>query len=549
MGKARNILFIMCDQLRWDYLSCSGHPHLETPHIDGLAKRGVNFTRAFVQSPLCGPSRMSYLTGRYVHSHGATWNDVPLSVGQPNIGDWLRPNGLRCALVGKTHMAADLEGMKRLGVDPVSDIGILTSEAGLEPVERDDGLWPDQLVDPNYAYNQYLKSKGYDGDNPWHDWANAAEGPDGEILSGWYLGYNHLPARVREEDSETPYMTGRAIEFMEAQGAEPFCLHLSYIKPHWPYIVPAPYHDMYGHNQVLPAVRSEAERTDPHPVIAAHMLHPESRNFAMDEVRHNVIPAYMGLIKQIDDQMGRLFAWMESSGRMDDTMIVFTSDHGDYLGDHWLGEKEMLHECSVRVPMIVYDPDPAADATRGTESAALVESLDMIPTFLDMVGDWHDKGHVLEGLSLLPLIRGNAGTSEGGTGEAWRDAVFAEIDYAFKPVRKYLDDRAPQDSRGFMVRTDRWKYLLWEGYDPQLFDLDSDPDEFRDLGTDPAQAETRAELHERLFAWLRARRMRITISEDTVRKRTGGAPTRGIIIGEWTPEETVKGDPDSDYWI
>jgi arylsulfatase A-like enzyme len=549
MGKARNILFIMCDQMRWDYLSCTGHPHLETPHIDGLAKRGVNFTRAFVQSPLCGPSRMSYLTGRYVHSHGATWNDVPLSVGQPNIGDWLRPNGLRCALVGKTHMAADLEGMKRLGVDPVSDIGILTSEAGLEPVERDDGLWPDQLVDPNYAYNQYLKSKGYDGDNPWHDWANAAEGPDGEILSGWYLGYNHLPARVREEDSETPYMTGRAIEFMEAQGAEPFCLHLSYIKPHWPYIVPAPYHDMYGHNQVLPAVRSEAERTDPHPVIAAHMLHPESRNFAMDEVRHNVIPAYMGLIKQIDDQMGRLFAWMESSGRMDDTMIVFTSDHGDYLGDHWLGEKEMLHECSVRVPMIIYDPDPAADATRGTESAALVESLDMIPTFLDMVGDWHDKGHVLEGLSLLPLIRGNAGTSEGGTGEAWRDAVFAEIDYAFKPVRKYLDDRAPQDSRGFMVRTDRWKYLLWEGYDPQLFDLDSDPDEFRDLGTDPAQAETRAELHERLFAWLRARRMRITISEDTVRKRTGGAPTRGIIIGEWTPEETVKGDPDSDYWI
>ncbi|MEK9645050.1 MAG: sulfatase-like hydrolase/transferase [Alphaproteobacteria bacterium] len=134
-------------------MTCTGHPHLETPHIDGLAKRGVNFTRAFVQSPLCGPSRISCLTSRYVHSHGATSNDVPLSVSQPNIGDWLRSNELRCALAGKTRMAADLEGMKRLGVDPVSDIGILTSEAGLEPVERDDGLWPNQLVDPNYAYN------------------------------------------------------------------------------------------------------------------------------------------------------------------------------------------------------------------------------------------------------------------------------------------------------------------------------------------------------------------------------------------------------------
>lgn len=334
MGKVRNILFIMCDQLRWDYLSCNGHPYLETPHIDGLAAKGVNFTNTYVQAPLCGPSRMSYLTGRYMFSHGATWNDSPLSVGQRNIGDWMRPHGLRCALVGKTHMAPDAEGMKRVGMDPLSELGVLTSECGLEPIERDDGLWPDGKVDPNYAYNEYLKSKGYDGENPWHDWANAAEGPDGEILSGWYLGYNHLPARVREEDSETPYMTGRAIEFMEEQGDAPFLLHLSYIKPHWPYIVPAPYHNMYGHNQVLPAVKSEAERENPHPVLDAHMKHTESLNFSKEEVRTNVIPAYMGLIKQIDDQMGRLFAWMEQAGRMEDTLIVFTSDHGDYLGDH-----------------------------------------------------------------------------------------------------------------------------------------------------------------------------------------------------------------------
>lgn len=540
MGNVRNILFIMCDQLRWDYLSCNGHPHLETPHIDRLAAKGVNFVNAFVQSPLCGPSRMSFLTGRYVHSHGATWNGVPLSVGQTNIGDYLRPHGLRCALVGKTHMAADEEGMKRLGVDKRSELGVLTSECGLEPVERDDGLWPDQLVDPNYAYNEFLKSKGYDGDNPWHDWANAAEGPDGDILSGWYLNSNHLPARVNEEDSETPYMTGRAIEFMEAQGDDPFLLHLSYIKPHWPYIVPAPYHNMYGHNQILPAVRSDGERDNAHPVLEAHMKHPESLNFSKDEVRNNVMPAYMGLIKQIDDQMGRLFAWMEQAGRLDDTMIVFTSDHGDYLGDHWLGEKEMLHECSIRVPMIVYDPDAAADATRGAKDETLVESLDMIPTFLDVFGGLVDKEHLLEGQSLLPTLRGSQ------DGEL-RDAVFAEIDYSFKPARTYIG-REPAEARGFMIRTARWKYILWEGYHPQLFNLKVDPNEFDDLSGSTEHKDIRDELHERLFQWLRTRATRITISEEAVRNRTGSAPKHGIIIGEWSPEETIKGDPDSDYW-
>ena len=541
MGKVRNILFIMCDQLRYDYLSCNGHPHLDTPHIDGLAAKGVNFVNAFVQSPLCGPSRMSYLTGRYVHSHGATWNGVPLSVGQTNIGDFMRPHGLRCALVGKTHMEPDADGMTRLGVDKMSSLGVLTSECGLEPVERDDGLWPDKLVDPNYAYNDFLKSKGYDGDNPWHDWANAAEGPNGEILSGWYLNSNHLPARVREEDSETPYMTGRAIEFMEAQGDDPFLLHLSYIKPHWPYIVPAPYHNMHGHNQILPPVRSDAERDNAHPVLEAHMKHPESLNFSIDDVRDNVMPAYMGLIKQIDDQMGRLFSWMEDAGRMDDTMIVFTSDHGDYLGDHWLGEKEMLHECSIRVPMIVYDPDTAADSTRGTKDETLVESLDMIPTFLDAFGGLVDKEHLLEGESLLPTMRGAQEVE-------LRDAVFAEIDYSFKPARKYTG-KEPAEARGFMIRTHRWKYLLWEGYRSQLFDLENDPNEFGDLGESADHANIREELHERLFRWLRTRATRITISEEAVRHRTGGAPKQGIIIGEWSPEETIKGDPNSDYWV
>jgi arylsulfatase A-like enzyme len=133
----RNALWIMCDQLRFDYLSCYGHPHLHTPNIDALASRGVRFTQAYVQSPVCGPSRMSAHTGRYMRSHGANWNRFPLPIGQPTLGDHLAELGVRNVLVGKTHMQADTEGMRRLGIDPASSLGVQVSEYRAGPVSCD----------------------------------------------------------------------------------------------------------------------------------------------------------------------------------------------------------------------------------------------------------------------------------------------------------------------------------------------------------------------------------------------------------------------------
>ena len=130
---------------------------------------------------------------------------------------------------------------------------------------------------------------------------------------------------------------------------------------------------MYGEDDILPVVRSNAERQTDHPVFGAYQNTRICRAFSRDGVRERVVPAYMGLIKQIDDQMGRLFAWMKNRGLFENTMIVFSSDHGDYLGDHWMGEKDLFHDASVRVPLIVYDPRPEADATRGTVSDELVE--------------------------------------------------------------------------------------------------------------------------------------------------------------------------------
>jgi arylsulfatase A-like enzyme len=526
MSKVRNVLFIMADQLRADYLSCAGHPSLQTPNIDWLAAKGVSFDRAYVQSPVCGPSRMSFYTGRYAFNHGASWNFVPLPVGETTLGDYLRPNGIRTALVGKTHMRPDLDGMARLGLDPGCDLGILAGECGFEPYERDDGEHPDfQAKDnPDFSYNVYLRARGYDEANPWHSAANSTAGADGEILSGWDMRNAKYPARVEEAHSETAYTTDRALDFMREQGEDPWCLHLSYIKPHWPYIVPAPYHDMYGQDDRLPLHRADAERNDPHPVYRAFMEMDPGVSFSREEVCATVIPTYMGLVKQIDDHLGRLFRYLEETGRLDDTMIVFTSDHGDFLGDHWLGEKELFFEESARVPMIVYDPDQAADKTRGTVDTRFVEAIDLVPTFVEAFG-LEPASHVIEGRSLLPLVRGE-------TVSDWRDAVFCELDFAFYRARLDLK-LGPNDCRMFMVRDDRWKYIHHEHFRPQLYDLENDPDEFVDLGGDPAYAPIRQEMADRLFAWFRGHKRRLAMPDDVVVQRTDGARNVGVIIGRW----------------
>jgi arylsulfatase A-like enzyme len=526
----KNILFIMCDQLRFDYLGCYGHPHIKTPNIDALAARGVRFDRAYVQSPICGPSRMSFYTGRYMRSHGSNWNGFPLRVGEPTLGDHLAELGVRTVLVGKTHMAADRDGMKRLGIDPGSALGVQLSECGFEPYERDDGLHP--LGRGNRpAYDAYLREHGFAAENPWEEWANSADGPSGELLNGWLLAHADKPARIPEEHSETVCTTRRAMDFIDeaAQDGRNWCLHLSYIKPHWPYIAPAPYHDMYGRQDFVAPVREAAERADPHPVYRALMAQRVSRNFSRDEVRTRVIPAYMGLITQIDDQLGRLFRFLDQRGLSKNTMIVFTSDHGDYLGDHWLGEKDFFHDCTVKVPLIVADPSPAADATRGTVSDTLVEAIDLAPSFVEYFGG-PAKPHVLEGASLLPLLGGERPPD-------WRRHLFSEYDYAMLEARLTLNQPV-RDCRLYMVFDGRWKYVHATGYRPLLFDLASDPGELRDLGADPQYADERARLREALLDWALRDHNRITTTDTRIEGYANGQQLRsGILIGYWDEAE------------
>ncbi len=548
----RNILFVMYDQLRFDYLGCAGHPHLETPNFDRLAAMGVRFTNAHVQSPICGASRMSFYTGRYVQSHGAAWNNYPLKAGEMTLGDHLRARGMDAVLIGKTHMKVDDAGLDRLGISREGVIGARIAECGFDAHVRDDGLWaqgPDGPYDAKPSpYNDFLRSRGYAPRNPWHDHANSGVSaeldPDGlgTIESGWLMRNASAPANIREEDSETPWLTDRALEFLAERGASrdapPWLCHLSYIKPHWPYIVPAPYHAMYGPEHVLPARRHQRERDNPNPVHEAFMASRVSRSFARDEVREAAIPAYMGLVRQCDDQFGRLLDHLEATGALDETMIVVTSDHGDYLGDHWMGEKDLFHAPSVKVPLIVHDPSAAADATRGTTCDALVEAIDLAATFVAAADDGRHAfpSHILEGRSLLPFLHG-------ATPADWRRAAISEYDYSCTPMADRLGVSVT-DARLFMVFDGRYKLVHAEGgLPPMLFDLETDPDEFVDLGRDPAHAGEIARLRGMLADWGLRLSQRTTVSDEAIlARRRGAGGNTGVLIGAYdeadvSPEE------------
>jgi len=234
----------------------------------------------------------------------------------------------------------------------------------------------------------------------------------------------------------------------------------------------------------------------------------------------------MGMITQIDDYIGRLMAWLEDSGQADDTAIIFTSDHGDYLGDHWMGEKQFFHDPSIRVPMILVDPSEKADATRDTVDTRLVEAIDLVPTIVDCMGG-AVQDHILEGRSLVPLLRGES--------PAWRSCVFSEADFSRSSARKVLDQ--PTDKcRMVMAFDGRWKYLHSQGLDPMLFDLEADPYELNDLGNNSDFEAQRQHMKDHVLDWAFGGKNRVTQTYAEVEAKPP-AFSRGVLVGFWNEAE------------
>jgi arylsulfatase A-like enzyme len=477
-----NVLFITADQWRGECLSALGHPVVRTPHLDALAAQGVLFRRHYAQAAPCGPSRASLHTGLYLQNHRSTRNGTPLDDRHGNWALELRRLGFDPVLFGYTDTSRDPRSLAP--GDP-----FLSTYEGPLP-----GLRPVVLMGESpQAWAAWLEAKGYEvPDEPWKLYwrrKEQAEWEDG--------GPSPAPLAIPAEHHDTHFMVDRVIEHLETHGGEPWVVHLSLYRPHPPWIAPEPYHALYDPASLPGFARAESAQAEgaQHPWLRFHLERPLNRAPADERKLRRLAASYLGLVTEVDDQLGRLFAWLEAQGLWQDTLVVFTSDHGEQMGDHWMLGKAGYFDASYHVPLVVRDPRPACDGTRGAVIDAFTENVDVMPTLLAWLGA--EVPPACDGRSLLPIL-------ERGTAPAdWRREV--RFEYDFRDVRDGVPERAlglaPNACSLAALRDERGKYVHFAGLPPLFFDLERDPGERCDVAGEPAYLPRVLEYAQRMLSW------------------------------------------------
>jgi arylsulfatase A-like enzyme len=497
-----NFLVFIADQLRADHLGCYGNRVVRTLAIDAIAAKGFAAERFHVASPICMPNRASLMTGRMPSRHGVRHNGIPLSLKATTFVELLRGAGYRTVLVGKSHLQNITGNPPVWPRDPaergrreaMGDEGRYDQE--WKPAWRDD---PAHDVDrPYYGFEDVFLTveHGDDVEGHYRRWLRAAR-PDGEHLLG---RANALPTpglalaeahqawrtRIPEELHPTAYcaaMSERAID-EAANDGRPFFLFCSFADPHHPFTPPGKYWDMYRPADVaLPRSFRGVNRPPPH-VAALYAARDEGRAvkhtpqlFACTEQEAREATALnYGSISFIDDMVARVMARLEASGLADNTVVIFTADHGDFMGDHQLLLKGPIHyQGLIRTPLVWRDPL----APMGVRSAALAGAIDFAPTILARAGIAPFNG--IQGKDMGPLIA--------GTAHAHHDALLIEE-----------EGQRPQPPFAGRVRmrslvTSRYRLSLYDGVSwGELYDYERDPDEMVNLWDDAASATLRAEL-------------------------------------------------------
>ncbi len=381
MADIKNVLLIVVDQWRGDTLRNLGHPCIRTPAIDALCKDSVTFRNHYTQCAPCGPARASLLTGLYMMNHRVVQNGVPMDARHKSVADEARKAGYDPALVGYTTTAPDprttspddpryrFRGALMAGWTPI---------APMDPARR--------------PYYNWLRHAGHPvPDNPEDIWLPA----EGYETSG---GATRAPSRVPQALSDTTWTTEHGLAYLRGVEKQPWFLHLGYFRPHPPFIAPAPYNEHYHPDEVPPPVRAETREQEAaqHPLLDHYIRRVTQRKFFQDgnglgsemseqEVRV-MRAAYYGLMSEVDDAIGRIVAYLKASGQYDKTLIIFTSDHAEQLGNHYLLGKIGYFDNSFHIPLIVRDPSAEADGTRGTIVDRFTETVDIMPTILDWLG-------------------------------------------------------------------------------------------------------------------------------------------------------------------
>jgi arylsulfatase A-like enzyme len=469
-----NIIFIMTDQQRWDTLGVNGHRLVRTPNLDRLAAGGANFTHAFVASPVCVPSRISFFTGRYPHAHRNRVNYTPLDRTETLMQARLRDAGYRTAVVGKLHY-----------FPPTKDEAIRT---GFNFVELHDGV---PFTDP---WSDYVT------------WRNARD----PLKDTYYRatakniapGKNPFRSAIGVEFHETTWVGERSRHYLRELAAtkRPFFLHTSFWKPHSPFEVPEPYASMYDDVEFPLPERTTLDDVKQFPLpLQKLVLRGGGRELDTPRERLQwMYRSYHAAIHQIDVEVGRMLDTLAELGLEKNTIIVFSADHGDQMLEHGILGKNCFFEASMRVPLIVSWPG----RIKPGQHEELIEAVDVWPTLCELAS--LREPYNCQGRSFAPLV------AEMNREYKPRETVFAEniipevitdrrLDMPFEKGRGIDGIRHP-DAK--MVRTRRWKYNFYpEGY-AELYDLQKDPGEKTNLAGKPGSEPIESEMKTHLLTWL-----------------------------------------------
>jgi arylsulfatase A-like enzyme len=472
-----NVLFVTADQFRGDCLSAAGHPVVRTPNLDRLAAGGISFRRHFANAAPCGPSRAGLYTGMYMCNHREAINGSPLDDRFTNVAREARALGYAPALFGYTDIGIDPRTVAADDPRLWSYEGVLP---GMDPVchlpEGDPQLWL-----------EWLKAAGYDLPRNWREFVDhPAEG------TRWRTQY-------RAEHTQTAFLTERVMDFVDGHHARPWFVHLSYLRPHPPFLAPAPYDTMYDPESVPPPVRaaSRADEALQHPLLGVMIEHPLIKSPDGEQEQREFQATYYGMVSEVDAQLGRLFDHLDATGQADNTLVVMTSDHGELLGDHWLVQKMGYFDTAFHVPLIIRDPRAEFDASRGESVHAFTEHVDVTPTICDLLGS--DVPLQCDGRPLTPYL-------EGVTPIDWRHEVHHELDLR-DPDSRLLEEAfgvTMEECALAVLRDDHGKYVQFSGhhaFPPIFFDIDHDPAQLTNVAADPAYAPKVLDYAQRMLAW------------------------------------------------
>ncbi len=477
-----NLVYIHTDQHNPYVTGCYGDPLVQTPNLDRLANQGVTFTNVYCNSPICVPSRMSMLSGQHPHQNEVWTNNHILNSGIPTLAHSMGAAGYHPVLVGRMH-----------------------------------SIGPDQL----HGYSERLvgdHSPNFIG----------GSGPDRGILEGTAgpdrISLERAGAGQSGYEIHDESVTNVAVDYLNRLGSqkrwrgelEPFSISLGFMLPHPPYVARSEHYEIYRDQMTMPK-KPRRYQDETHSFLRRWREYTGAIDVTQNQVL-DARAAYWGLVTSVDAMIGRVLTALQENDLADNTIIVYTSDHGDMVGEHGLWWKHVFYEESVKVPLIISWAD---EIEGGQQCDRVVSALDVTATILDALSAPALPNS--PGRSLIPLMK-NASESQD-----WNDIAFSE----------YCADAYTPDDDCYlrMIRQDEWKLVYYHGYEPQLFNLNEDPDELNDRAMDPECSGIVKELTQQVLAdW----------NPDEIQRKMAQKRADADILTAWAkntqPQEAIRWD-------